>query len=61
MNITSDTTFDGDCRAVAHLYSVAITACTNSVKDSGRTHEVLALAEKLLANDSFHRRESWFC
>ena len=59
--ISSDTAFDGDARAVAHLYLVGTTACINSDTDSGRAHEVLALAEKLLAKDSFHRRESWFC
>lgn len=61
VDISSDSAFDGDARAVAHLYSVATTACINSNTDSGRPHEVLALAEKLLAKESFHRRESWFC
>ena len=61
VDISSDTGFEGDASAVAHLYSVATTACINSDMDSGRAHEVLALAEKLLAKKSFHRRESCFC
>lgn len=61
VDISGDTEFDRDARAVAHLHSVATTACINSDTDSGRAREVLALAEKLLAKESFHRRESWFC